>query len=177
LGLSEAVPVVLAVTKLSTREAPLDLIAAAGELHDVQIAIAGDGPMRGEVARLASACEGRVHLLGYVPYPELPALYAASDLFVHPVREERWGVSVAEAMAAGLPVVVSSRVGSGRDLIVAGRNGFTYDAGDPQAIAARIREALQLSREDVASINADVLRRWDYASTWSGLLRAAEGRT
>ena len=111
---------------------------------------------------------------GYVPYPELPALYAAADLFVHAAREERWGVSVQEALACGLPVVASSRVGAGYDLVEVGGNGFVYPAGDDAMLAHRIGEALALDPERFRQRTAAILARWDYAATWRHLLSAAE---
>ena len=117
---------------------------------------------------------GRAAFLGYVPYGELPALYAAADLFVHPAREERWGVSVAEALACGLPVVASTRVGAGYDLLAAGANGWLYPAGDAAELARRIRQALALDRQAVGAASREVLARWDYAASWHHLLDAAE---
>ena len=110
---------------------------------------------------------------GYVPYPELPALYAAADLFVHPAREERWGVSVQEALACGLPVVASSRVGAAFDLIQPGGNGFVYEAGDEDGLSRRIVDALALPAERIRTANAPILALWDYAASWQGLLEAA----
>jgi len=183
LGIPRDAKLLLAVTKLSPREAPWDLLRAfsRGGTPDRWLVIAGDGPARAELEAFArsQAGGGRVIFPGYVPYPDLPALYAAADLFLHPVAEERWGVSVAEALACGLPVITSSRVGAARDLIAAGRNGFTYPAGDDAALAARIEEALRLDPAAVRAENRAILSRWDYAATWRGLLEAAsrsEGR-
>jgi len=176
LGVPGGARVLLAVTKLSEREAPWDLVRACARSTDPErwLVIAGDGPARPALEALARetglAC---VRFLGYVPYPELPRLYAAADLFLHPVQEERWGVSVAEAMACGLPVITSSRVGAARDLIAAGRNGFTYPVGDDGALAERIEEALRLDPAAVREENRAILARWDYAATWQGLLAAA----
>ena len=114
-----------------------------------------------------------MRFLGYVPYGELPALYAAADLFVHPVQEERWGVSVAEALACGLPVVTSSRVGAAHDLVIAGRNGGVYPAGDPRALARRVEEALALDPATVAAASRAVLAHWDYPAAWRSLQEAA----
>lgn len=178
LGLPATSRVVLSLTKFSPRETPWDLLRAAVELSDPEVfwVFAGDGPERDKLLRLA-----RHHGLtracfpGYVPYPELPALYAASDLFVHAAREERWGVSVAEALACGLPVIASSRVGAARDLILSGRNGFTYDAGDAMQLKQRIVEALlSLGREQVEPVNRRLLEGWDYAAAWRGVLAAGE---
>jgi glycosyltransferase involved in cell wall biosynthesis len=166
--------VVLAVAKLNPREAPWDLLRALPGLpEEVRLLVAGDGPERGDLERQAAALgPGRVRFLGYVPYGELPRLYAAADLFVHAAREERWGVSVAEALACGLPVLASSRVGAGRDLVAAGGNGWVYTAGDAAELAHRIVDALALDRRAVAAASRDVLARWDYAAAWRHLLDA-----
>jgi glycosyltransferase involved in cell wall biosynthesis len=180
IGVPRDARVLLAVTKLSPREAPWDLLRAHALSADPGrwLVIAGDGPSRtGLEAFAREQGLSRVRFLGYVPYPQLPALYAAADLFLHPVQEERWGVSVAEALACGLPVVTSSRVGSARDLLVDGRNGFTYPAGDTAALARRIDEALRLDPAAVQGENRTVLARWDYAAAWQGLLRAARRNT
>ncbi|HKV06525.1 MAG TPA: glycosyltransferase family 4 protein [Thermoanaerobaculia bacterium] len=169
LGVPRDARVVLSLAKLSAREAPWDLLhARRGE--DVWLVLAGDGPERAALEREAGP---RVRFPGYVPYPELPALYAAADLFVHPAREERWGVSVQEALACGLPVVASSRVGAGVDLIAPGENGFPYEAGDEAGLAVRVEEALALEPERVRARSADILSRWDYNATWTHLLEAA----
>jgi glycosyltransferase involved in cell wall biosynthesis len=175
LGVPEGARAILAVSKLNEREAPIDLFAALPALPtDCVLVVAGDGPRRTELEqRCAETTPGRVRFLGYYPYPELPALYGACDLFVHAPAEERWGVSVAEAMAAGLAVVTSDRVGAGIDQIEPGRNGSRYPAGDPQALAAAIEASLALDRRQLAHANEEILARWDYAATWQALLRAA----
>jgi glycosyltransferase involved in cell wall biosynthesis len=178
LGVPAEARVVLGLAKFNPREAPWDLLRAFAGVQDpdVWLVLAGDGPARpaleGSAGRLS-----RVRFPGYVPYPDLPALYAASDLFVHPAREERWGVSVQEALACGLPVVTSSRVGAGYDLIEVGSNGFVYPAGDSEMLTHRIGEALALDPERVRQRSAAILARWDYAATWRNLLRAAESVT
>jgi glycosyltransferase involved in cell wall biosynthesis len=176
LGVPPEASVVLCVAKLHPREAPWDLLRAVAQRPTgAWLLVAGDGPARPELERyVADRRLERVVFLGYVPYPELPVLYGAADVFAHPAREERWGVSVAEALACGLPVVTSSRVGAARDLITAGRNGFTYAAGDAASLARRLEEAASLPAAAVRAYNATVLAAWNYAATWRGLLAAAE---
>jgi glycosyltransferase involved in cell wall biosynthesis len=174
-GLPAAGPVVLAVTKHSRREAPFDLVRAAPHLPSgTAVLLVGDGPERPALEAEAAAARGRVVFAGYVPYPELPACYALADVFVHPVAEERWGVSVAEALACDLPVVTSDRVGAARDLLVPGQNGFVYPAGDARALADRVTAALALDRGALAAASERVLGAWGYAAAWRGLLAAAE---
>lgn len=178
-GLPPDSQVLLSLAKLSPRESPWDLLRAftrGGDSSDPgrRLVLAGDGPERSALEAFAGAQgAGRVLFPGYIPYPELPALYAAADVFIHPAREERWGVSVAEALACGLPVIASSRVGAARDLIAAGRNGFVYQAGDDAELARCLDDALRLSPAEVRAENRAVLSRWDYAATWQGILRAA----
>jgi glycosyltransferase involved in cell wall biosynthesis len=176
LGVPAKARVVLGLAKFNQREAPWDLLRAFARLQepDLWLVLAGDGPARPALEAFAAGRLARVRFPGYVPYPELPALYAAADLFVHPAREERWGVSVQEALACGLPVVASSRVGAGYDLIEVGENGFVYPAGDDAMLAHRIGETLALDPERARRRSAAILARWDYAATWRHLLRAAE---
>lgn len=175
-GIPENARVLLSVAKLNGREAPWDLLRAFARRYDSDrwLVIAGDGPERAALETFVHE-RGlrRVLFLGYVPYPELPALYAVSDLFLHPAREERWGVSVQEALACGLPVITSSRVGAARDLIEPGGNGSTYEAGDDGELARRIDEALRLDPAAVRKQNRWILEDWDYTATWRGILRAA----
>lgn len=182
LGMPENARVLLSVAKLNDREAPWDLVRAFARRYDNDrwLVIAGDGPERGALETFVRE-RGlrRVLFLGYVPYPELPTLYAISDLFLHPAREERWGVSVQEALACGLPVITSSRVGAGHDLIEPGKNGSVYEAsgeGGDGELARRIDEALRLDPAAVREHNRRILSRWDYAAAWRGILRAAGER-
>lgn len=167
--------VVLLVSKLHSRETPWDALRAAAALPaDVHLVLAGDGPERAACEALAQTTPGqRIHFLGYAEYGRLPELYAAADLFVHVPREERWGVSVAEALATGLPAVTNTRVGAGIDLIAPGRNGFVVAPGSPGELAKAIADALALPGAAVAATNRERLAPWGYAATWRSLLAAA----
>jgi len=178
-AIPEDARVILCVSKLAPRETPWDLARiptcnSATPLSAAWIAFAGDGPERPAFEpALRERWQGRVAMLGYVPYPELPATYAAADLFLHAPREERWGVSVAEAMACELPVVAADSVGAAVDLVAGGRNGFVYPWGRPEELATALSAALALDPGSVATANREILSRWDYETTWRGLLRAA----
>lgn len=177
LGVPAEARVILGLAKFNGREAPWDLLRAFARIEDpgVWLVLAGDGPARPALEGFArDRGLSRVRFPGYIAYPDLPALYAASDLFVHPAHEERWGVSVQEALACGLPVVASSRVGAGYDLIEVGGNGYVYPAGDDGMLAHRLGEALALPADRVHERSAAILARWDYAATWRNLLNAAE---
>jgi glycosyltransferase involved in cell wall biosynthesis len=76
---------------------------------------------------------------GFLNQSEVPRAYVAADALILPSDfGETWGLVVNEAMATGLPVVVSDRVGSAHDLVVDGETGFVFPYGDTATLAARI---------------------------------------
>lgn len=79
-----------------------------------------------------------VHIRGAVAGSELPGIYAGADIFCLPSIEEGFGMVVAQAMAAGLPVIVSEAVGAA-DIIEHGSSGVIVPTGDEPALT----EALQ----------------------------------
>ena len=68
-----------------------------------------------------------VHLPGFITYEDIPLWYARAGAFIHPALQEQWGLVVNEAMASGLPVLVSNRCGCFPELVLEGVNGFGFD--------------------------------------------------
>lgn len=94
----------------------------------------GQGPM---LAQLAEA-EGVVER-GFVQPEALPAVMAEAGAFVLPSRFEAWGVALAEAGAAGLPLVASRSVGASVEVLRDFYNGRLFDTGDATGLAAALR--------------------------------------
>ena len=101
------------------------------------LVLLGDGPLRAELEALRTQLGLGPNLLmpGFRQYPELPGWYQAASCFVHASTSEQWGLVVNEAMAAGLPVLVSNRCGCAVDLVQEGVNGFTFDPLDMEQLA------------------------------------------
>jgi 1,2-diacylglycerol 3-alpha-glucosyltransferase len=101
------------------------------------LVLCGDGPMREELENLACQLriEDYVHFPGFIQYPQLPAFYGLATVFMHASVSEQWGLVVNEAMASGLPVLVSEACGCAPDLVSNGVNGFTFDPRDCQEMA------------------------------------------
>jgi glycosyltransferase involved in cell wall biosynthesis len=108
------------------------------------LVILGDGALRSELCRLSIDLHLQecVHVPGFKQYPDLPAYYGFAGAFIHASTTEQWGLVVNEAMASGLPVLVSNRCGCASDLVREGVNGFTFD---PYNIEQLARLMLQLS--------------------------------
>ncbi|PYV70232.1 MAG: hypothetical protein DMG97_19745 [Acidobacteria bacterium] len=86
-----------------------------------------------------------VQLPGFKPYDELPVYYALANAFVHASTTEQWGLVVNEAIASGLPVIVSERCGCVPELVQG--NGFTFDPTNEHELTARLLEMASLSDE------------------------------
>lgn len=70
-----------------------------------------------------------IALAPHVEVNRMPEYYGIADIFVLPSWEETWGVVVNEAMASGLPVIVSDKVGCEPDLVHSGENGYIFNSG------------------------------------------------
>ncbi|HZQ16265.1 MAG TPA: glycosyltransferase family 4 protein [Gaiellaceae bacterium] len=101
-----------------------------------RLVVAGDGPERERVERAAAPAS---IFTGFQGEAGLAETYAAADVFALLSRKETWGVVVVEAAAAGLPIVVSARVGAGADLVEDRVNGRVVPADDPAATADALR--------------------------------------
>jgi glycosyltransferase involved in cell wall biosynthesis len=112
------------------------------------LVLLGDGPLRATLNSQLSTLNlnAHVHLPGFRPYNELPAYYALAKAFVHASTTEQWGLVVNEAVASGLPVIVSSRCGCAPELV--NGNGVTFDPTDDDELATRLLEMASLSDEE-----------------------------
>ena len=99
--------------------------------------LVGDGPLRKELEALASDDSERIHFAGFHNQSKLPAFYAAANILVLP-GDETWGLVVNEAMACGLPAIVSDAAGCASDLIDVDLTGATFPLADIAAFANRL---------------------------------------
>jgi len=101
------------------------------------LVLLGDGPLRPDLCRLISdlSLQHCVQLPGFKQYPDLPAYYGCAQSFIHASTTEQWGLVVNEAMASGLPVLVSNRCGCAQDLVQEGVNGYTFDPYNVEQMA------------------------------------------
>jgi glycosyltransferase involved in cell wall biosynthesis len=112
------------------------------------LVVLGDGPLKADLCRLISdlRLNEHVHLPGFKPYDELPVYYALATAFVHASTTEQWGLVVNEAIASGLPVIVSNRCGCAPELV--NGNGFTFDPSNEDELATRLLEMASLSDQE-----------------------------
>jgi glycosyltransferase involved in cell wall biosynthesis len=141
-----------------------------------KLVLLGDGPLRAEIeARIAAlALKDDVCLPGFKQYGELPEYYALAGAFVHASSSEQWGLVVNEAMAAGLPILVSERCGCAADLVEPGRNGFTFDPGNVGQIADLMQRVAGpgADPEAMGRASREIIARWSVGNFAVNLERA-----
>jgi glycosyltransferase involved in cell wall biosynthesis len=100
------------------------------------LVLCGDGELRVQLEQQITneAIQDYVHLPGFLQQQELLPYFAHASCFIHASIQEQWGLVVNEAMAAGLPVLVSNRCGCYEDLIIEGVNGFGFDPENVQQL-------------------------------------------
>lgn len=165
LGLSR--PILLAVGNLVPLKRHRLLVEALPLLPGVALVIAGEGPERDAIEKLAQArkVDDRVHLLGRVPQDRLPEIYSAADLLLHPSEHEGWPNVLLESMACGTPVVVSGIDGC-EEIVAAPEAGRILPQTTPETLAAAIREMLAAPPDRAATRR--YAEGFDWRSTTAG---------
>jgi glycosyltransferase involved in cell wall biosynthesis len=137
----------------------------------------GDGPLRAECESYAASRNLPVTFAGFFNQKAMPSAYAASDILVMTsVNDETWGLVVNEAMASGIPAVVSDKVGCAPDLVVPGRTGSLFPAGDFNALAsivASYANSPSRARAEGAAANARI-QEYSLTAAVNNTIHAAE---
>ena len=142
------------------------------------LVIAGDGEGRAEIERTIRECGNSdyVHLVGAKGYTELPSYYAQAGAFIHASTTEQWGLVVNEAMASGLPVLVSNRCGCASDLVKEGENGWTFDPTNEEQMAdLMLRIASdEKARVQMGAKSREIIAEWGPERFASGVKAAVD---
>ncbi len=170
-------PVVGFVGRIEPRKGPLDLVRAAPAIRavapDARIVLVGEDPYDSapEYAREVRESPAVEH----IPWvPDGAAVMRHLDVLVAPSRQEPFGTVLAEAMAAGTPVV-ATRVGGLAEVVVDGVTGRLVSPGRPQELAAAVLEVLA-ARERMGAAAREHAQRFGadaYADRVEAILLAA----
>lgn len=155
---------------LSTRswEPPYQIEVLIEAFHRVarrsdaaRLVLLGDGSMAGRIRTMIGhgGLADRIHVAGQVPQDLLPEYYNLADVYVSSVPQDGTSISLLEAMACGLPVIVADAPGN-REWVAEGRNGWLFRAGDPEALASAMLAALAPSAgtEEIRRANLALAR-------------------
>jgi glycosyltransferase involved in cell wall biosynthesis len=144
------------------------------------LVILGDGPLEPEVRHWCQelGVTESVHLQGFRQYDETPTYYGLAGAFIHASTTEQWGLVVNEAMAAGLPVLVSKRCGCATDLVKSGVNGFCFDPENVSEIAGLMWTlAFQTDLSAFGAASRRIISSWSTDTFGRSLLSAHDVST
>ena len=147
LGMSGS-PVIISVRRLFPIYDVTSLIKAIpmvlAHIPNAKFIIAGDGEQRGYLKNLAASLgvSDNIRWLGKLPHDQMPRYLASSDIYVSTSLSDAVSVSLHEAMACGLPVIVTD-TGDNRNWVKDGLNGFLVPVKSPQKLALKITYLLQ----------------------------------
>jgi len=153
LGIDDKDLIVLTVARLISRKSFDTSLRAIKKVKksigNLKYVIVGDGPEREKILKTVKelGLEGIVILTSRVPDEELPNYYAISDVFLMTSLHEAFGIVLLEAMASGMPVVVSD-IGGMQDIVSNGRNGYLCPVDDVIVFAERIEFLLTNQTEN-----------------------------
>ena len=123
--------------KKTVEDLKSELLKLAERLADPRFVflLIGNGPLEEELKAKAAGDE-RIRFLPFQNQSAMPAVYALGTVFILPSQGpgETWGLGANEAMASGLPVVLSSKVGGAVDLV--GENGLLFPAGETDEVVS-----------------------------------------
>jgi glycosyltransferase involved in cell wall biosynthesis len=177
LGIRKESLLVLFAGKFEPKKRPLDLLHALSRLKlpNVALVFVGAGIFEAALREAATGMED----IFFAPFQNqslMPRTYTAADLFVLPSfgKDETWGLAINEALCAARPVIASSHVGCGPDLIVPGVNGLIFEAGNADSLEKALRDALS-SKDRLIRWGREgqrIVSRYDYFHATAGLREA-----
>jgi len=172
---------VLFVGRLVPEKGIFDLLAAYAKLEDslrseVGLVFAGDGVSREELMLVAKRIRaGTVCFPGFAQREDLAGLYALAEVLVLPTHSDTWGLVVNEAMACGLPIIVSSVAGCSADLVEDGWNGYVVPSKDSEKLSVAIDSVLRHPdlKRHMGARSAERIRNYSPEACADGLASAA----
>ncbi len=139
----------------------------------------GDGPLRKDFEKIARnlSVGSLLKMPGFIQYEQLPIYYGLAKSFILPSSMDQWGLVVNEAMASGLPVLVSNCCGCSFDLVQEGKNGWSFNPRDESQLTMLLEDLTRMSgvkRNFIGSKSSKIIENWSTDQFAEGIKKAAE---
>lgn len=177
-------PYFLAINRFIPKKNLLNLIESYNQYRQLageqawDLVLCGDGELKEQIeAKIAKLnLQDAVYLPGFLQQEQLLPYFAHANCFIHASTTEQWGLVVNEAMAAGLPVIVSKRCGCFEDLVVEGVNGFGFNPENTAQLAQLMSKisSKNINLQKMGQASLEHIQKYspDYFAT--GLKQAVE---
>lgn len=148
--------------------------AKSRSLQTWRLVLVGDGPLKRSLQQQIAAEQiPGVVSIDFLPQSALPFYYSASAALILPSFAETWGLVVNEAMAAGLPVLLSNQCNCCEDLVYEGQNGFVFDPANIQSIANAILKLIHHpGRQQMGAASEKIIAAYSLSTFCENLTRA-----
>jgi glycosyltransferase involved in cell wall biosynthesis len=168
LNIREEEIVFLFAGKLEAKKDPELLLKAFRTCNfskKIHLLIVGNGILEEKLKQEFNS-ENNIHFIPFQNQKKMPLIYKAADVFVLPSKgpEETWGLSVNEAMASGLAILVSNRVGCSIDLVENGLNGYEFENGNLQDLAGKLKNMASSKwiLKEMGEFSQNKIRDWSF---------------
>lgn len=163
--------------KFLPRKDPMTLLRAVDAMHHrdhTAVIFLGNGELSDEMQRFARERSLAVHFAGFVNQTDLPKHYAMADVFVLPSLDDPRATVVNEAMASGLPIVITDRCGPMGDIVQHGDNGYVFAPGDVATLAQHLDSLAgdPALRARMTQRSREIIATWDYSRGVGGVKEA-----
>jgi glycosyltransferase involved in cell wall biosynthesis len=167
--------------KMIEKKRPLDFLLALDRLRaegeSVWGFLVGDGPLRPTLEDHRRQHATPCTMVGFLNQQQIGWAYATADAIVLPSDAgETWGLVVNEAMACGVPAIVSDEVGCAPDLVLNGETGFTYPCGDIGRLSDRMTRFARDAelRQKMRARSAAHIQAFSPEAAAAGVMKALE---
>ena len=180
-GIADDAFVPLFAAKFIEKKHPGDFVRAVARAGDgVHGLMVGEGELRVRTEAEARELGARVAFAGFLNQGEIARAFVAADVLVLTSDwRETWGLVVNEAMATGLPALVSEEAGCTPDLVVPGETGFSFARGDVAALTGQLA-TLARDRNAARRMGEQAMRhvrRYSVEAAAAGVIEGARGGT
>lgn len=164
--------------KFISKKNPILLIKAFVQLkhlkNNVRLLFVGNGDLENNIkemiASLPISIASSITLLPFQDQVKIKLLYRIASVFVLPSKSETWGLSVNEALACGIPVIVSDKCGCANDLVIHQDNGLVFESENEQDLVEKMLLMTdEATRMRLANKTKESLKKYSYYSFKSAL--------
>ena len=141
-------------------------VTVARQRDDVSLMLLGGGSQGPAIHKIlmSAGLLDRVTFPGHIPNRELPRFYHMADLYISPSHVDGSSVSLMEALACGLPCLVSD-IPANKEWVYEGQNGWLFPDGDHQVLAVKILQAIE-QRERLPKIGKNARATAEEKANW-----------
>ena len=147
------------------------ITAVSRSRYSIKLLLIGDGDEEETLLDILKQKKLKYEHIKFIEKQEdLFKQYYNADCLVLPSYDEPWGLVVNEAMAAGLPVIVSDECGCSMDLIDPGKNGYVFKAGDVEELTEKI-DLVFYNQLDKKNSSKDIINNWTFDNSYNSFCR------